>query len=632
VPAGSSILSDEAPQPAPRATLEERAVNLNYWQRTVEGGDPSIASMASGSKRGSIVSGRSSVRSTASSKRSSVVPSERRESVQSRASTAQSERRESVQSRASTARSERRESVQSRASGSVRSGRSASGSIRSTASSKRSSVIPASERRESVQSKSSVASSKRSSVVSVVERRDSVQSKTSTLVDRRESVRSVASSAAPSGRSVASSHRPSVVQDAMADSVEQRMLAIRSMHQEESMTPEVSVAERVRAMKLQDEQWQKQVKRPSYERRTSAQEVEKEIRRASVASIHSVKKIGDDIILTMTQVEVNKDEKQMSNEEVLNKMVAEGEVEEDDMPTIQQLLQAARATRKPKTETFIIRTKQREDSIKRAVDVSAKTIVIEDSDTPTALAGGEKKTIRTAGRAFEISAASANTFSVRKESVIQPASETVVTKSWITNAIKHYEGANNVEINRMNFETRSEQSGGKYYEASISADLDDGSTKHYKWIIRPATNKAALDPSATDKDTYITSDLGIKLANFVAGKNLRKPLLLPFRPVIYADSKYAIFEDISGFKPASNAASNEGLDLEESKKVLKALARLHAASFAYFNQGDEDIKAVSETLKMIVIKNFQPSASAEDKAEAKEKLESFFEAAINVAR
>jgi hypothetical protein len=49
-------------------------------------------------------------------------------------------------------------------------------------------------------------------VVSVVDRRDSVSSKSSTLVDRRESVRSVASS-------TATSHRPSIAQDAMEDSV-----------------------------------------------------------------------------------------------------------------------------------------------------------------------------------------------------------------------------------------------------------------------------------------------------------------------------------------------------------------------------------------------------------------------------
>jgi len=174
----------------------------------------------------------------------------------------------------------------------------------------------------------------------------------------------------------------------------------------------------------------------------------------------------------------------------------------------------------------------------------------------------------------------------------------------------------------------------KTFEKSNFEDIKAkslGATKTYDWIIRPAS-KPSLDADPRDKDTYISSDLGAKIATFVAGKDLRKPLSLPITNVIYADSKYAIFENSSSYKQVPASAVNEGLSLEDSKVVLRALARLHAASFAYFNQGGEDVKALSEALKMIVFKHFQTAATAEDKNEAKEKLEQAFESALAVAR
>ena len=63
-----------------------------------------------------------------------------------------------------------------------------------------------------------------------------------------------------------------------------------------------------------------------------------------------------------------------------------------------------------------------------------------------------------------------------------------------------------------------------------------------------------------------------------------------FRPVIFADGQYAIFDDMSEFKVQTDET---GLDLEHMKLALKTLAKLHAMSFAYFNNANVDIKGVS---------------------------------------
>ena len=278
---------------------------------------------------------------------------------------------------------------------------------------------------------------------------------------------------------------------------------------------------------------------------------EDQLRSAAAAAIipevieHLVEDAKDsdtETVVTVTdQREVLVNEKNLSNAEVLQKMIAEGEVEEEDMPNIQQLLAAAKMTRKPKTETFIIRSKKRQESIKRAVDYNAVAIVIEDKNAkPRAEGPGGAKTIRSGGRTFEVSKEATNAFTVRKASVIQPASETVVTKKWIENAISTYEQEKQVEIIQMNFETKSAAPGqAKYYEARVSAKVgEQNATKDYSWIIKAAPKSGTeVDPS--DKDTYIVSDLGSKIAAFVAGKKLRRGgMTLPFQPVIFADSRY----------------------------------------------------------------------------------------------
>merc|ERR1719209_85262 len=68
-------------------------------------------------------------------------------------------------------------------------------------------------------------------------------------------------------------------------------------------------------------------------------------------------------------------ETKLSNEQVLDNIARE---EGEDRPNISQLLAWAKGTRKAKTETFVVRTKKREDVIKRAVDIGGVEMVIEE--------------------------------------------------------------------------------------------------------------------------------------------------------------------------------------------------------------------------------------------------------------
>ncbi len=335
---------------------------------------------------------------------------------------------------------------------------------------------------------------------------------------------------------------------------------------------------------------------------------------------------ADDVVVTITdQNSVVVNERLLSNEEVLHKMVAEGEVDEEDMPNIQTLLKIAKSTRKPKTETFVIRAKKKQESFRKAVDFNSMNIVIEDKDKKGGV-GADSSNKR-----FQVSQSSSprDTFQVRKTSVIQPASETVVTKKWIENAVRSQEQtAEQVEIVEMSFEAKKQlQGSSRYYEARIKARVGGGDTKSYRWTIRESP-RAAIDYNPGDKDTFIVSDLGAKIAAFVAGKKPRKPLVPPFQAVIYSDKQYAIFDDMSDYSSGGDA----GLDLDHMKASLRALARLHAMSYAYFNAGGADVKGFSEAMKLVVERHYQPSASVDDKAEARQQLTTGFNNLLSVVR
>merc|ERR1719167_12762 len=114
-----------------------------------------------------------------------------------------------------------------------------------------------------------------------------------------------------------------------------------------------------------------------------------------------------------------KGETKLTNEQVLDNIARE---EGEDRPNISQLLAWAKGTRKAKTETFVVRTKKREDVIKRAVDIGGVEMVIEEKTKK------EEKV------------------PVVQEKTVAPQEEAAVTREWLEVALKEASKAEVVNI------------------------------------------------------------------------------------------------------------------------------------------------------------------------------------------
>merc|ERR1719209_90985 len=119
-------------------------------------------------------------------------------------------------------------------------------------------------------------------------------------------------------------------------------------------------------------------------------------------------------------------ETKLSNEQVLDNIARE---EGEDRPNISQLLAWAKGTRKAKTETFVVRTKKREDVLKRAVDIGGVEMVIEEK------AKKEEKKVE-----------------VVKEKPADPQAEAAVTREWLEVALKEASQTEVVNIVKIEFE------------------------------------------------------------------------------------------------------------------------------------------------------------------------------------
>ena len=171
-------------------------------------------------------------------------------------------------------------------------------------------------------------------------------------------------------------------------------------------------------------------------------------------------------------------EKAASNVEVLEKL--ENEVDnEEDKADIKKLLAWAKSSKKKKTNTMVIREKKKLDMFKKAVDVDAVPIIIED--------GFDSKPMTvTSSPRFQVKPAKKETFQVRKRSVIVPVSETVVTRAWLENAIRVFEDEAEIILVNMRFDRDKDGS----YEAYVTAQVGPNQVqKSYEWIIKEAPEK-----------------------------------------------------------------------------------------------------------------------------------------------
>merc|ERR1719209_181923 len=119
-------------------------------------------------------------------------------------------------------------------------------------------------------------------------------------------------------------------------------------------------------------------------------------------------------------------ETKLTNEQVLDNIARE---EGEDRPNISQLLAWAKGTKKPKTETFVVRSKKREDVLKRAVDIGGVEMVIQEK------AKKEEEKVDAV-----------------KEKVTAPQAEAAVTREWLEVALKEASQTEVVNIVKIEFE------------------------------------------------------------------------------------------------------------------------------------------------------------------------------------
>jgi len=300
--------------------------------------------------------------------------------------------------------------------------------------------------------------------------------------------------------------------------------------------------------------------------------------------------------------------------------------EGEDRPNIAALLAWAKATKADntnKTKTFVIkkqRKEEQEEVLKQSLDYTNndnfEVIIQEKSQVTTQEEDNGVTKIKTGKKTFEVQS-KASTFEVRKKSVIHPS--TNITKDWFENAIKQHEGVANCSIINMDFNPATNGT----YNAVIEANVG-GEVNTYSWIIKE-TPKASQ--ASFDKDTFVITDLGLKLKRFLSSSSSKLPLSVPFPPVIYSDAQFTILPDVSSFKYHD---SNIALDEIHMKVGVRALARLHAISYAYFNRSSDNVQDFSAMLKVLVDHHYQPTASSQDKDEARAALEAVFDNLIKV--
>merc|ERR1719239_10788 len=240
-------------------------------------------------------------------------------------------------------------------------------------------------------------------------------------------------------------------------------------------------------------------------------------------------------------------ETKLSNEQVLDNIARE---EGEDRPNISQLLAWAKGTRKAKTETFVVRSKKREDVLKRAVDIGGVEMVIEEK------AKKEEENVE-----------------VVKEKPADPQTEAAVTREWLEVALKEASQTEVVNIVKIEFEKLAQG----VHKVQVVAKLGGGfKDQEFHWVIRPAEK--------LEGRSLLVADLMSKLGR-LSGK-----VIAPFQRVQYSDAKHAALDDISNYSPCVDSV----LDEAHLKVAVRAMARLHALSLVHLASDLGSAKSLAE--------------------------------------
>merc|ERR1719500_1690248 len=240
-------------------------------------------------------------------------------------------------------------------------------------------------------------------------------------------------------------------------------------------------------------------------------------------------------------------ETKLSNKQVLDNIARE---EGEDRPNISQLLAWAKGTKKPKTETFVVRSKKREDVLKRAVDIGGVEMVIEEK------AKKEEEKVE-----------------VVKEKPADPQAEAAVTREWLEVALKEASQTEVVNIVKIEFEKLAQ--GG--HKVQVVAKLGGGfKDQEFHWVIRPAEK--------LEGRSLLVADFTNKLGR-LSGK-----VVAPFQRVQYSDAKHAALDDISNYSPCADTV----LDEAHLKVAVRAMARLHALSLVHLANDVGAAKSLAE--------------------------------------
>merc|ERR1719239_973140 len=240
-------------------------------------------------------------------------------------------------------------------------------------------------------------------------------------------------------------------------------------------------------------------------------------------------------------------ETKLSNEQVLDNIARE---EGEDRPNISQLLAWAKGTRKAKTETFVVRSKKREDVLKRAVDIGGVEMVIEEK------AKKEEEKV-----------------DVVKEKPADSQAEAAVTREWLEVALKEASQTEMVNIVKIEFEKLAQG----VHKVQVVAKLGGGfKDQEFHWVIRPAEK--------LEGRSLLVDDLMSKLGR-LSGK-----VVVPFQRVQYSDAKHAALDDISNYSPCVDNV----LDEAHLKVAVRAMAKLHALSLVYLTNDVGAAKSLAE--------------------------------------